>query len=211
MSWAATEFESLDLGDPRRNRRAIHLIEKLSAKPTASIPGACGDWADTIGAYRFFNNEAVEWPAILAPHIQNSVSRMAAHDVVLCIQDITELDFNGQKASGLGPLSYEAQRGMYVHPTYAVSTAREPLGVMDAWMWAREPKDENGQRAGIKESVRWVEGYERLAEMAGQLPTTRLVYLADREADIMALLVRARDLHTPVDWLRALQTQPDFE
>ena len=37
--------------------------------------------------------------------------------------------------------------------------------------------------------------------MAPQLPTTRLVYLADREADIMDLMVRARDLDTPVDWL----------
>ncbi|WP_363254678.1 hypothetical protein [Polaromonas sp.] len=45
---------------------------------------------------------------------------MAAHKVVLCIQDTTELDSNGQEASGLGPLSYEAQRGMYAHPTYAV-------------------------------------------------------------------------------------------
>ena len=201
MSWAATEFESLDLGDPRRNRRAIRLMEKLSAKPTASIPGACGDWADTMGAYRFFSNEEVEWSAILAPHIQNSVTRMAAHDVVLCIQDTTELDFNGQMASGLGPLSYEAQRGMYAHPTYAVSTSREPLGVIDAWMWARELKDKDGHRAGIKESVRWIEGYERLAEMAELVPATRLVYLADREGDIMALLVRARDLATPVDWL----------
>ena len=146
MSWAATEFRNLDLGDPRRNRRAIRLMEKLSAKPTASIPGACGDWADTIGAYRFFNNEEVEWSAILAPHIQNSVTRMAAHDVVL---------------------------------------------------WARELKDKDGHRAGIKESVRWIEGYERLAEMAEKMPTTRLVYLADREADIMALMVRARDLATP--------------
>ena len=201
MSWAATEFESLDLGDTRRNRRAIRLMEQLSAKPTASIPGACGDWADTIGAYRFFNNEDVEWPAILAPHIENSVTRMAAHDVVLCIQDTTELDFNGQMASGLGPLSYEAQRGMYAHPTYAVSTSREPLGVIDAWMWARELKDKEAHRAGIKESVRWIEGYERLAEMAELVPATRLVYLADREADIMALMVRARDLATPVDWL----------
>ena len=201
MSWAATEFESLDLGDPRRNRRAIRLMEKLSAKPTASIPGACGDWADTIGTYRFFSNEEVEWPAILAPHVQNSVTRMAAHDVVLCIQDITELDFNGQMASGLGLLSYEAQRGMYAHPTYAVSTSREPLGVIDAWMWTRELKDKDGYRAGIKESVRWIEGYERLAEMAELVPATRLVYLADREADIMALMVRARDLATPVDWL----------
>lgn len=113
MSWAATEFESMDLGDPRRNRRAIRLIERLSAKPAASIPQACGDWADTMGAYRFFGNEEIEWEGILAPH-----------EVVLCIQDTTELDFNGQEASGLGPLSYEAQRGMYAHPTYGLDLAR---------------------------------------------------------------------------------------
>ena len=201
MSWATDEFESLDLGDLRLNNRAIHLIEDFSAKPTASIPQACGDWADTQAAYRFFANDKVEWQDILAPHIQNSVTRMAAHDVVLCIQDTTELDFNGQKATGLGPLSYERQRGMYVHPTYAVSTSREPLGVLDAWMWAREFKDKDGYRPGIMESLRWVEGYERLAELAPQLPKTRLVYVADREADIMALMVRADDLGTPVDWL----------
>lgn len=68
-------------------------------------------------------------------------------------------------------------------------------------MWAREPKDKDGSRPGIKESVRWVEGYERLAEMAAELPETRLVYLADREADIMDLMRRADALATPVDWL----------
>ena len=197
MSWAATEFEGIDLGDPRRNWRAIRLVESLSAKPTASIPQACGDWADTMAAYRFFGNDEVEWRDILAPHIESSVARMAVHEVVLCIQDTTELDFNGQTATGLGPLSDEAQRGVHAHPTYAVSTSREPLGVLDAWMWARELRDAHGNRPGLKESLRWIEGYERLAEMAPQLPTTRLVYLADREADIMALTVRARDLSTP--------------
>lgn len=201
MSWVPTEFESMDLGDPRRKQRAIRLIERLSAQPTASVPQACGDWADTMAAYRFFDNERVAWEGILAPHIECSVARMAAHPVVLCIQDTTELDFNGQQASGLGPLSYEAQRGMYIHPTYAVSPSREPLGVLDAWMWAREPKDAEGSRPGVKESLRWVEGYERLAEMAAGLPQTRLVYLADREADIMELMRRAGELDTPVDWL----------
>ena len=135
MNWAATEFESIDLGDPRRNRRVIRLVERLSANPTASIPQACGDWADTIAAYRFFGNEDVEWTDILAPHVEHSTKRMATHPAVLCIQDTTELDFNGQEASGLGPLSYERQRGMYVHPTYAVSTSREPLGVLDSSDW----------------------------------------------------------------------------
>jgi len=201
MGWAETEFETIDLGDERRNKRAMRLVERLSAQPTASVPQACGDWADTMAAYRFFNNEAVDWRAILGAHMECARARMAAHEVVLCIQDTTELDFNGQQASGLGPLSYEAQRGMYVHPTYAVSASREPLGVLDAWMWAREPKDQDGNRPGIKESVRWLEGYERLAEMAPQLAPTRLVYVADREADIMALMVTARNSGTPVDWL----------
>jgi Transposase Tn5 dimerisation domain len=88
-----------------------------------------------------------------------------------------------------------------VHPTYAVSPAREPLGVLDAWMWAREPKDADGQRGGLLESRRWLEGYERVAEEAAALPGTRLVYVADREADILELMQRARDLGNPADWL----------
>lgn len=33
------------------------------------------------------------------------------------------------------------------------------------------------------------------------MPATRLVYVADREADILALRVRARDLERSADWL----------
>jgi hypothetical protein len=90
---------------------------------------------------------------------------------------------------------------MYLHPTYAITPQREPLGVLDAWMWAREFKDADGQRGGEPESRRWQEGYERVAELAAALPDTRLVYLADREADILALMIRARDLEHPADWL----------
>jgi hypothetical protein len=57
---------------------------------------------------------------------------------VLCIQDTTELDFNGQQIEDLGTLSFPAQRGMYLNPTYAVSPEREPLCLLDAWMWVRD-------------------------------------------------------------------------
>ena len=57
------------------------------------------------------------------------------------------------------------------------------------------------KRGGLTESRRWIEGYERVAEWAAELPDTRLVYVADREADILALMVRARDLGHPADWL----------
>ena len=201
MGWASEEFASIDLGDTRRDRRAIQLIERLAERPTASIPGACNGWAETQAAYRFLGSDAYDWLDILEPHRQCTQARMAAHPVVLCLQDTTELDFNGQTIKGLGPLSYEAQRGMYLHPTYAVTPEREPLGILDAWMWAREPKAPDGQRPGAPESLRWKEGYERLVDLAGALPDTRLVYVADREADMLDLMVRARELGNPADWL----------
>jgi hypothetical protein len=200
-NWTQVEFGQLDLGDARLNRRARTLMESMAAAPTASVPKACNGWGETMAAYRFFDNDSVDWQAILEPHWRQTEQRMAEQSVVLCLQDTTELDFNGQQASGLGPLSYEAQRGMYVHPTYAVTTAREPLGILDVWMWARELRDENGKRGGPRESLRWIEGYERLAELAPRLQSTRLVYVADREADMMPLMARAQQLGCPVDWL----------
>ena len=52
----------------------------------------------------------------------------------------------------------------------------------------------------LLESTRWIEGYESIAEMATQLPTTRLVYVADREADIGALLARAQAQAQALDY-----------
>lgn len=204
--WAEGEFGTASLGDKRLTLRLIKLATRFAEQPTASIPGACGGAAETKAAYRFFDqaNEGqreLGWEAILHPHMESTTARMRAHPVVLCLQDTTELDFNGQDIGGLGPLSYEAQRGMYVHPTYVVTPQREPLGVIDAWMWARQPKAPDGTRPGVCESQRWIEGYERVAESAMEMPGTRLVYLADREADILVLMQRAHALGTPADWL----------
>ena len=201
MSWAAEEFATVELGDKRLGKRLVKLAQQLGDAPGASIPTACGDWGDTAGAYRLLDNERCDWREIIEAHGRRTLGRMAPHAVVLCLQDTTELDFNGQRAAGLGPLSYEAQRGMYVHPTYAVSTEREPLGVLDAWMWARQSKEATGRRPGLSESTRWIEGYERLAERAAELPATRLVQVGDRESDIFGLMKRAQALDWPVDLL----------
>lgn len=205
-NWADDEFGGANLGDGRLNLRLIKLATRFAEQPTASLPGACGDWAETMAAYRFFDQASTEkrglnWESILQPHIGGSEASTVQHPVVLCLQDTTELDFNGQDTEGLGPLSYEAQRGMYLHPTYAVTPQREPLGIIDAWMWAREPIGADGTRPGVSESTRWIEGYERVAETAAKMPGTRLVYVADREADMVGLMQRAQDLGTPADWL----------
>ena len=107
-AWVDEEFESLDLGDLRRDRRAKELLNRFAALPTASIPGACDDWAQTIGAYRFFGNERIAWRDMLQPHWERTAERAAQFPVVLCIADSTELNFNAQEIEGLGRLTYEA-------------------------------------------------------------------------------------------------------
>ena len=201
MSWAKEEFKTLDLGDARLQARAVLLAERLGSKPMESIPNACSGWAETQAAYRFLSNARTDWHQLLESHWTCTEERMRAHPVVLNIQDTTELDFNGRQTTGLGRLSYDAQRGMYLHPTYVVSPQREPLGVLDAWMWARKPREGDGPREGIVESTRWIEGYERVAERAQAMPQVRQVYVADREADIVALLRRARELEHAADYL----------
>ena len=196
------EFAGADMGDARLTKRLIKLADRLGDAPSASIPGACNGRAETQAAYRLFDQAREEkrglgWEEVLAPHMARTEMRMAEHPVVLCLQDTTELDFNGQDMDGLGRLSYEAQRGMYLHPTYVVTPQRLPLGIVDAWMWARPLE--------ISESQRWIEGYARLAERAGHLPATRLVYVADREADILELMQRAHTLGHPADYLLRAQ------
>lgn len=196
------EFAGADMGDARLTKRLVKLADRLGDAPSASIPGACNGRAETQAAYRLFDQAREEkrglgWEEVLAPHMAQTETRMAEHPVVLCLQDTTELDFNGQDMDGLGRLSYEAQRGMYLHPTYVVTPQRLPLGIVDAWMWARPLE--------VSESQRWIEGYARLAERAGHLPATRLVYVADREADILELMQRAHTLGHPADYLLRAQ------
>lgn len=68
MSWAAEEFADLDLGDARRNKRLIKLAQDFVREPMAGIPSACGGWAETQAAYRFFGQDEMDWRDILPPH-----------------------------------------------------------------------------------------------------------------------------------------------
>lgn len=204
MSWAETELADLDLGDERINKRAVKLLNSFSKAPKLSIPKACQGWAETQAAYRFYANDSVTWDKLLESHSNQAEERIqqSKEPVVLCLQDTTELNFNGQDIKDLGRLSYDAQRGMYLHPTLCVTPDRIPLGITDAWMWSRgKTKKEDQDNGTVKESLRWIEGYERVAEMAERCSDTRLIYVADREGDILNLMKISAALNYPADWL----------
>ena len=133
------------------------------------MPKAGNGWGETVATYRFFDNEGVDWRGILPPHWQQTQQRMGAEQIMLCLQDTTELDFNGQQARGLGPLTFEARRGMYVHPTYAVTPEQEPLRILDCWMWAGQKKDAAGNRGGPKEWRLLTNHAQRFVQQAAPL------------------------------------------
>ena len=64
------------LGDARRSRRLVRLVERLAEQPSASIPAACAGAAETKAAYRLLSHEAVGWSDILAPHLTSSLGRI---------------------------------------------------------------------------------------------------------------------------------------
>ena len=211
MSALATEFAGISLGDKRLNRRARRLLEKLGDKPSVSIPAACGGWDETRAAYRLFDHDEVSAERVLAPHIACTEARLREHPRVLCIQDTTELDYTTKKGiAGLGPLNYESRWGLYLHPTLAVTPDRVPLGLLDLYSWAREPgslgEDKDPKRPlEDKESVRWVDGFARVNELAERLTETRLTYIADREGDLYDLFVEAPCPDQGADWLVRVQ------
>lgn len=197
VGWSVREFDGLDLGDARLNRRLLTLAEAFGAQPQAPINQASADWQDTKAAYAFFANSHALPTEILAPHQQRTLERMAAHPLVLAIQDTTFLNYTHHPAtSGLGPIG-AGQRGLVMHSTLVATPQGLPLGVLDLSIWARPEPRPTTKRAkqrpiSDKESHKWLTA---LRETVSLTPSeTRLVTIADREADIFEFLAEADEL-----------------
>ncbi len=195
----------IDLGDDRLNRRLVVLIEAFSERPATSIPEACGNWAATQAAYRFFRNEAVDPERIVLATAQATAARCEGWPLVLVVQDTTSLDYTTHTdTSGLGPLDNPKRLGLYVHTALAVDPqGGVPVGVISQQIWARDPDrvGKKKQRAGLpveaKESARWLVSLKETEARFG--PGIRVLTVADREADVYELFALAHELEG--DWL----------
>jgi hypothetical protein len=199
QAWIETETKGADFGDKRLNRRYELLLERLSDKPTLSIPAACCGLAETMAAYRFFDNEKTDAAKVLQPHHDATVQRIGMHECVIVAQDTTELELTRTQERVGGPLNDESRWGLYVHPLLAMTPQRVPLGVVTAKIWSRDPEEfaksqAEKRRARIvkpiedKESVRWLEGYHSACALAARTPDTTIIAVSDSEGDIYECL-----------------------
>jgi Transposase DNA-binding/Transposase Tn5 dimerisation domain len=220
--WIVEELKTANLKDERLNARLREVLSQLATRPTASIPAACGGRAEMEAAYRLFDNDKVTFENILEPHSHVTCERIAAQEVVILAQDTTEVDLTRpeQQVHGAGPLNEGTRWGALLHLLHAFTPDGTPLGTVHAAPWVRDetprPMSLTGaQRAAIpleeKESYRWVVALRRAQEEALRHPSTRIVCVADSEADIYELLAEGSKEPRAAEWIvragqnRALQ------
>jgi hypothetical protein len=216
--WTFEEMKELTLADKRLNQRLTNVLSLLSAHPTASIPAACGGYAETAAAYRMFDNEKVRFDNVFEPHREATRRRMAGQETVVVPQDTTELDLTRpeQQMVGVGPLDGGSRRGLFLHMAHAFTPDGTALGTVHAETWARPeaPPARKDQRSAQrkrtpieeKESYRWIETFRHICVEARRLPSTHVVTVADSEADLYELLVESQDRPANLDWIvRACQ------
>jgi hypothetical protein len=189
------EFEGVDLGDPRRSRRAKGVAGRLAAQPGASLPAAMVDRAMLEGLYRHLPSEGVQFEALLGSHVRKSVARVAEAPEAYAIHDSTECSFGGaSRRPGLGTINAKDQ-GFLAHVTLAVAAdgTRLPLGVLCVERIVRTEQKKTRLRSSkvtgrdpTRESLRWSRSVAAAEQLAGK--SGRLIHVADREADIYRLL-----------------------
>lgn len=228
-SWVADEMSTVDLKDKRLNARLCEVLAQLAARPTASIPAACGGRAEMEAAYRLFDNDQVSFDNILQPHHEATRRRIGGQPVVILAQDTTEIDLTRpeQQVRGAGPIDGGTRRGALLHALHAFTPDGTPLGTLHARPWTRDespprrqtltPAERWATPLEEKESYRWVVALRQAREEAQRHASTRVVCVADSEADIYEVLTEGMREPRSADWIvracqnRALQDEKTQE
>ena len=209
--WASKEFGEIDLGDQRLTDRLVNLADKLASSPESPINQACGDWANTKAAYRFFQNERIDEKIILQSHIDNTFGRAKEFGTILAIQDTSFLNFTDhKKTTGLGIISkyptkssnLNTTKGLAMHTSFAVSLEGLPLGLLDQIIYARKPLPEGKRNTRFtpieeKESIRWLNALNEINEFSNE-SQVRVVTVCDREGDFYELFEQGNRLNAPL-------------
>lgn len=158
--WQDQELVSAGLPDKRLARRLRCLLDQMSASPGQPVPAACGDWAATKAAYRFFDNPRITEHGVLAGHIAATAGRAAASEgPILILQDTTEFIYSRAQPGKIGFTKtinggrYKAGQpnvqtlcGVLMHSSLAVTLSGTPLGLTAVKFWTRKKFSKRGPK-----------------------------------------------------------------
>lgn len=187
--WVDHEVAGARMKDRRLKGRLSQVLSQLSREPERSVPGACKQWGDVLGAYRFFDNDRVEVADILSGHKAATLARMADQQVILVAQDTSFLNFEQLQAKeDFGTVKKTVRDEHLLHVNVAFTGQRVNLGVLSAQLWQRRgegiAKTRRQRPTRDKESQRWLDGYAVACEVQEKYPQKLVISVADREGDI---------------------------
>jgi hypothetical protein len=193
------DLSHADLGDPRRVARAQAVVERLAAKPDASLPDAMVSDAELEGAYRLFGNDRVSFERLFDAYALGTAERARGSALVLAIHDTTNCTFRHADPKEVGYLA-TGRPGFPLHLTLLVDTRqwRRPLGLTHAEILLRSKPP---RRRGTKykepryitakkpdsEFQRWHRGID-ITQTRLSGTGAAVIHIADRESDSYALM-----------------------
>ncbi len=212
--WVDNEFQTLDLGDQRLNKRLNAICDSFADAPLSPINQACGQWSETKAAYRFFQNDNVDYKEITKSHANAVHLRCESEPIILALQDTTYLTYSHPKTSGLCSLTKNRGKnkpeihtlGLIMHSTLAVTCTGLPLGVCNQKIYSRPQVSEEkkllkkrSHNAALptkdKDTYRWIEALEQTIKTFPEKGES-IITICDREADMYDLFLKAHDLNT---------------
>jgi len=198
--WADRTFAAVDLGDRRRERRALTLAARMMRHLDASLPQQMHDRSALKAAYRLLDEEDVTHTALSQPHWDATRDRAGRADLALLIQDTTEIDYTHHpQTEGLGPIGDGRGRGYLLQTVLAViPQPRQVLGIAAQEPFLRKPAPKgettHQRRKRDRESLVWL----RMVRAVGTPPEGRTwVHVGDCASDIFDFMETclAQDAH----------------
>jgi len=181
-------------GDARRAAVGTELFERVTATGSLVIRKLGETRAGELAMHRFLAAPSVTCGEMLETLAGRTMAAASGRRIVVA-QDTTEINFAGREANrrGLGPAGDGVSAGFFVHPLVAIDSETEAvLGLLDAHIWTRDDAAKTAPRRQRaiedKESIRWLRGVERAAELLTDAAS--VVVVGDRENDIYSCFAR---------------------
>lgn len=189
--WIKDQWEQAQLGDTRRNSRAIKIANDLLSKPSASLPEQCPNWSSLKAAYRFFNEEDVTFEALQQSHRAQVVQQAKQPGVTLFIQDGSVLDYTSHDID-LGLIGNHQGHGFCLHTALAVrleNDYRNIVGIAHQILWEREKSRIQETRTQRRTRVNEADVWANSVKAIGKASLGCIwVNIGDRGADIFEFL-----------------------
>ena len=189
-SFGETNFSHAQLGDKRRTKRLVKLVDQMCLRPGGTLPQKFRSPADLQAFYRLMQKDDVTHEAILAAHRQATFDQIEDLETpVLILHDTTELEYTTHKSlDALGQIGSGQRRGYITHNSLAVDPrTRDVLGLCNQVLHRRAKVSKSETRAQrsrrkSRESRLWLQGTEPLPNR------WQFVDVCDRGADTSEFL-----------------------